>query len=297
MGRYTFNEQCRRIYLTSPRFVVADLETTGFSSQYDEILEIGAVVLDVKARKIARGPTGLPLKFSHFVTPVSHKKIPPKITEITSITNHDVFSNGIPWNRAVPEFGEFIGDMPLVFHNAAFDWDRFLSRDFLRCGLRPTNEILCSMELAKHLYPDMAKVNLDAMTEKFGVPIGEGHHRAIEDCKFTAAILLHMLDDLKAEGSVVDQLSFGLPREANTVERVIVYRGQRWKKGQYDRVYFETNLGSVYFDLKGGNWAVKNLKEGVQKDIREVSRMILEQVGVEEGELKERFPVIKKEVK
>lgn len=290
MGKYSFNEHVRQVYLDATLIVVADIETTGFSGTYDEILEIGAVVLDTKTGKIARGEDGKPRRFSCFVRPISHKKVPPVITEVTSITDEDVFKNGTPRNYAIKAFGEFISDMPVAFHNASFDWERFLIRDFEACGLRPTNEIVCTMELAKHLYPGMKKYNLEVMTQKFGFPIGAAHHRAVEDCKYTAGVLMKMLQDLAAEPIEEQQLSLAPENTVTTLEHLVVYRGQRWKKGAYDRVYFQTNLGSVFYDLKKQNWSVKDLRSGLQKDIISVSQMILSQIGVSEDDLATKFP-------
>jgi DNA polymerase III epsilon subunit-like protein len=63
-------------------YVVFDLETTGKSSQRDEIIELAAVILDFEGIEIEDA------SFSQFVKP--RNPIPPFITELTSITNDDV---------------------------------------------------------------------------------------------------------------------------------------------------------------------------------------------------------------
>ncbi len=89
--------------------MVFDIETTGFSSKNDKIIEIGAVKL--KDGEIVDS-------FSTFVDPKVN--IPYKITELTSITQNMV--NGQPTiDEVLPKFMEFVGDSVLVAHNAAFD--------------------------------------------------------------------------------------------------------------------------------------------------------------------------------
>lgn len=294
MGTYAFSPEARKIYLSAPFIVVADIETTGFSGKYDEIIEIGAVLLDVEKRDLARREDGKPLRFSVYIKPYSHKHIPAKITELTGITDKMVQDKGITRNLAVEGFYQFIKNYPVAFHNAAFDWDRFLRRDMLAIGRRPTNPIVCTMEFAKCLYPERQRYNLAEMCEFLGKPI-EGHHRAWVDCTYTASILLHMRDELLSRGvESSDQQTFSSCDRPREVESLIVNRVQRWKKGQYDRVYVQTNIGSVFYDLKKGNWAFKDLRKGVQMSIDSCVQAVLAQLGLQEAELASRYPVTQK---
>lgn len=291
MGAYAFNEEARKVYLSAPYIVVADIETTGFSGKYDEIIEIGAVLLNVEKRELAVGENGKPMRFSAYIKPASHRSIPPKITELTGITNEMVRSGGVPRNVAIEGFYQFIKDYPVAFHSAAFDWDRFLQRDMLAVGRRPTNPIVCTVELAKHLYPGRKRYNLEEMCQFLGKKSVEGHHRAWVDCTYTASLLLHMRDELLRQGECVEEplfaLASGQPREA---ESLVVNRVQRWKKGQYDRIYVQTSIGSVFYDLKKGTWAFKDLRRGIQMGIEACVKVILEQLGVQESELESRYP-------
>ena len=90
-------------------YVVFDLETTGFSSIKDKIIEIGAV-------KVENGV--ITDKFSTFVNP--KVPIPFEITQLTSITD-DMVMDAPDIETILPQFLEFVGDAVLVAHNAGFD--------------------------------------------------------------------------------------------------------------------------------------------------------------------------------
>ena len=82
-------------------YVVYDLETTGLSSNYNEIIEIAAV--KIRGEEIVE-------EFSTYVKP--KRPIPAEITEITSITEDDV--RALPIGEVIGKFKDFIGETILV---------------------------------------------------------------------------------------------------------------------------------------------------------------------------------------
>ncbi|MGK0466398.1 PolC-type DNA polymerase III [Clostridium sp.] len=171
------------------RFVVFDIETTGLSSENDRITEIGAV-------KIENGK--MVDRFNVFVNP--RMDIPYKITELTGITNDMVeFADSI--EEVLPKFLEFIKESVVVAHNAAFD-TAFIKRNCQRLNLKFNNAIMDTIPLAKFLLPDLKRFKLSTVAKHLGISL-ENHHRAVDDAKATAEILLHCFGLLK-ERNILD---------------------------------------------------------------------------------------------
>lgn len=290
--KYELTAEVVKTVMEAPFIVVADIETTGFSGSYEDIIEIGAVLLDTQQHKIAVDKDGKALRFDRIVKPLRRKNIPQKIEALTGVTNEMARKEGISRNQALEEFYHFIGDYPIAFHNAPFDWDRFLSRDFLAIGKAPKNFVFCTLAMAKALYPDQKTYNLEVMSEKFGSPM-VGHHRAWVDSKYTAAILLHMKDDLKNMPELPQEQETLLPKEDRepilVTSKFNVYSINGWKKGVYDRIYVATSAGTVYYDRKKDIWAVKDLRQGKEIDLTSMTQALLDKLGITLGEFSEKY--------
>ena len=167
-------------------FVVFDLETTGFSPTRNRIIEIGAV--KVENGKICD-------KFSTFVDP--EVAIPPRITEVTSITNEMV--QGAPKIETVlPEFLEFCRGCVLVAHNAGFDYS-FICKKGAEQGLDTEFTVVDTVGIARVLFPHSAKFTLDAVAKVLKISL-VNHHRAVEDAMATAEIFEKMIVLLEKQG-------------------------------------------------------------------------------------------------
>ncbi len=167
-------------------FVVFDIETTGLSKDNDEITEIGAV-------KVENGV--ITDKWSSFVNP--GRPIPPKIVELTSITD-EMVADAPKINEILSDFFEFCKGCTLVAHNAKFDTG-FIKEAAKKCSLEYTFSHLDTVALARCMYPDLGNHKLNNLAKYLNV-ILENHHRAVDDAKATADIFVKMLEELKADG-------------------------------------------------------------------------------------------------
>lgn len=174
--------------LKDATYVVYDIETTGLSSNYNEIIEIAGV-------KVRNG--AIIDEFSTFVKPT--KAIKPFITELTSITNDDV-RIADPIDIVLPKFKAFIGDAILVAHNATFD-NSHLYANMKRLGIFAGEyKSIDTLQLSRARYGHSLKTfNLKAVAKYFDVEL-EQHHRAIYDTKTTAYIFIKMLNELLDAG-------------------------------------------------------------------------------------------------
>lgn len=188
---YFIDENSYRIALTdesipfeNQTFVVFDIETTGFSANFHDIIEIGAV-------KIRNG--FVLDNFLSFVQPT--RLISSKITEITGITNDDV-ANAPTIEKVLPQFLEFIKDTILVAHNATFDTSHIYANMKKQGIFEKEYPCLDTLQLARVLYNERIKrFNLAAVAKELKVELVE-HHRALSDAKTTSNIFLKMLGDL-----------------------------------------------------------------------------------------------------
>ena len=158
-------------------FVVFDIETTGFSSVNDKIIEIGAV-------KVCGGKNID--AFSSFVNPKIN--IPHKITELTSITN-EMVSDADDIESVLKKFMEFCEGSVLVAHNANFDVS-FIKKNCNDYNIDFNYAVLDTIPFAKFLYPDLKRFKLDVICKYLGIAL-RNHHRAVDDASATANILLN----------------------------------------------------------------------------------------------------------
>lgn len=165
------------------RFVVFDLETTGFSPEKNRIIEIGAVMVE----------NGIITdRFSTFVNP--KEPIPFKIEKLTGISDNMVI-NAPEIHEVLPKFLEFCGDAVLVAHNASFDMS-FIKKNCENLGIEREFTSMDTVALARMLLPALNKHTLDAVAKVLGVSL-ENHHRAVDDAEATAHIFVKFIPMLE----------------------------------------------------------------------------------------------------
>ncbi len=178
-------------------YVVFDLETTGLKvSEGDSIIEIGAV-------KIKGGI--ITDRFDVFVKPP--KPISEEITKITGITNEMVF-NACSEKDAIIKFMKWVGDLPMVAHNARFDLS-FVEMAFLKYDLgRFNNTVIDTLALSRYLDSRERYHNLATLVIRYNIDWNEDkHHRADYDSEGTSLIFYKMLNRLvKNEIDTLDKL-------------------------------------------------------------------------------------------
>lgn len=165
-------------------FVAFDLETTGLNPAEHKIIEIGAV--KVVDGKIVDG-------FDRLIDPMTD--IPYHITQLTGITYDDVHGAELATD-VLPQFMEFVGDLPLVAHNAPFD------ANFLESAYKSfdrtfslTNKVYDTFELARIFVPQMRFHKLSTLLAYFKIEL-EDAHRAFDDAQGAAYLLLSIFNVL-----------------------------------------------------------------------------------------------------
>lgn len=167
--------------LREQRWVVLDVETTGLNLNKDQVLSIGAVVIE-------DGAVNLASQFERTL-----RRSDPKLG--ASVLIHGLTPNTIAAGddpvQVLLDFMAFVGDSPLLAFHAAFD-EHMLGRALKdSLGYRLQHPFLDVAQLAPMLCPavSLRDAGLDDWTRHFGLQAGERHH-ASADALVTAELAM-----------------------------------------------------------------------------------------------------------
>ncbi len=161
-------------------FVAFDLETTGIQADVDAIVEVGAV----------RFENGSPKEpFNALVNP--GRPIPKEAFDVHGISDADVAGKP-PIQEVMVDLTAYCGDLPMVAHNARFDF-KFLevAVNTHRCKA-PSGMLLDTFALAKKVINGVPNYRLETLTKHFGFP-STVFHRASEDAEYCGKLLVEIL--------------------------------------------------------------------------------------------------------
>lgn len=194
-------------YTLDDSYVVFDIETTGFSSIKDKIIEIGAV-------KIVGGH--ITDTYSTFVNP--ERPIPYEITRLTNIDDGMV-SDAPSIEDVLPEFLAFCDGCALVAHNAGFDVG-FIEQNCRYQEIGCEFTYLDTVAIARILLPALSKYKLNIVAKALGVSL-ENHHRAVDDAMATADIFIHFIRMLKEQNvETLEELNQIGSSNANAIRKM-----------------------------------------------------------------------------
>ena len=177
--------------LSEATYVVFDVETTGLSAIYNDLIQVAA-------SKMYKG--NIVAEFDEFINP-GHP-LSAFTTELTGITDDHV-KNAKPLIQVLKEFQEFCKDTVLVAHNASFDVG-FMNANYERHGLpKITQPVIDTLEFARNLYPEYKRHGLGPLTKRFGVAL-EHHHMANYDAEATGRLLFIFIKEVAEKHGVTD---------------------------------------------------------------------------------------------
>lgn len=167
------------------RLAVIDFETTGISpGQGDRATEV-AIVLVEQGQVVDR--------FQSLMN--AGVRVPAFITQLTGISNA-MLASAPSAAQAMAEASRFVGGVPLVAHNAAFD-RKFWQAELARIDQPALQPFVCTLLLARRLYPQAPNHKLGTLVDYHHLPRTGQAHRALADAEMAAALLARIQHDLR----------------------------------------------------------------------------------------------------
>ncbi len=150
--------------------IVLDVETTGLDYTKEKIIEFGAV-------KLVNGK--ITEKFETLINAKQHIR---KSSEAIHGISEEMLKDAPTEEEIFPKIFEFIGDYPIVAHNAIFDFS-FLNRTSKRLYNKPLeNHHIDTQFMFKEIYPQLESCGLEALMSIFNVDFST-RHRALADAE------------------------------------------------------------------------------------------------------------------
>lgn len=183
----TETEKLRLLEFFPQGIIAIDLETTGLSPLVDRIIEVGAMKITPEGTTI----------YQTLINP--EIPIPPHTIAIHNITDEMVKDSPL-LNDILAHLKEFIGDLPIIAHNAKFDLG------FIVMGMQKANhdlaanEIYCSCKLARHTHTEVTNHKLSTLVKELNIPL-VNHHRATDDAFASLKIFMSSLERIKTPDS------------------------------------------------------------------------------------------------
>lgn len=171
---------------------VLDFETTGMSpAQQARATEIGVVIVE-GGQIVAR--------YQSLMN--SSAWVPPFIEQLTGISNAMVRS-APPAAQVMQEVAEFVGERPLLAHNASFD-QKFWDAELALIRRQRVQPFACSLLLSRRLLPMAPSHKLGNLNRWAGLPDTGKAHRALADAEMAANLTCFMASLLRERHAVAD---------------------------------------------------------------------------------------------
>ena len=181
--------------------------------------------------------------------------------------------------EAMPKIMEFIGDYPIVAHNAIFDYS-FINEASKRVfGKEIQNERIDTQQMFKEIYPDLEAHGLNALTDKFKVEL-TNHHRAMGDTMGLALAYPKLkklyLQKYDWENKQLENVDYLLERYLRIQQTITTLQSELQDLKSVFKLYFE--LGGQPITSEEGDMLVYNSKQTFGYDF-EVIKPILDEIG------------------
>ena len=254
--------------------IVLDTETTGLDYTRERIIEFAGIRLE--NGKIKE-------EFQTLINP--HHHIRKSSMAVHGITQ-EMVEDAPTEEEALPKILEFIGDYPIVAHNAIFDYS-FLNEAKKRVyGEELTNPRIDTQIMFKEIAPDLESHGLEALTNRFNVDL-TNHHRAMADAMGLALAYPKLkklyLQRLDWQRKQLDNVDYLFDRYLRIQQSIQTMQAELQDLKSIFKLHFE--LGGEPLEAETGEIMVYQSKQSFGYDFAEV-KDVLESVGALEKAVK-----------
>lgn len=247
--------------------IVLDTETTGLDYTKEKLVEFAAVRLENGKIKD---------EFQTLINPQQH--IRKSSIAIHGITQ-EMVADAPTESEAIPKILEFMGDYPMVAHNAIFDYS-FINEAVKRVtGHGINNERIDTQQMFKEVFPDLESHGLNALTEKFKVDL-TNRHRAMGDTMGLALAYPKLkklyLQKYDWENKELENVEYLFERYLRIQNAITTMQSELQDLKSVFKLYFE--LGGKSVTSEEGDLLVFNSKPTFGYNFDEV-KPILEEIG------------------
>lgn len=220
------------------REIVLDTETTGLDPyQGHRVVEIGCIEL---LNRIPSGQT-----FHRYVNP--EREVPPEAFAVHGLS-HDFLKDKPLFAEVVDDLIAFVGDAPLVAHNAAFDLT-FLNAELERAGRAALarERMIDTLLLARRKHPGSPN-RLDDLCVRYGIDNSKRiKHGALLDAEILADVYLELIEGRQAQlilvGAGTDAAAVGAGRVVVIRPRPIALSARLTEEDLAAHALFRASLG------------------------------------------------------
>ena len=174
------------------KFAIIDVETTGGSARFERVTEIAIVLHD--GEKVID-------TYSTLINP--ERSIPWNITQLTGISD-DMVATAPKFFEVARKIVEMTENAIFVAHNVTFDFG-FIREEFARLGYQYTRQQLCTVRLARKVFPGLPSYSLSNLKNHFGIAAARSH-RALDDTLATVRLFEYILAEQEGGASSIKSL-------------------------------------------------------------------------------------------
>lgn len=231
------------------REIALDTETTGLSPKNgDRVIEIGAVEMINQIR------TGK--QFHAYINP--QFPVAEGAFKVHGISNEFLADKPL-MNETIDGFLEFIGDSPLIIHNAPFDMG-FLNNELLLLK-RPSilaERAVCTLQISRKKYPG-GQNSLDGLCRRFNIDTSE---RTLHGALLDAELLADVYAEIMGVGANQRNLLFAQNQEKqNNIDDVVMLKpkdGEFYEPREFNATAEERAAHKEFVDGLGSEFWAQN---------------------------------------